>query len=492
MISLFRFRVVVALAAFNLVISSASMAQQANTLTIEKHLGAIFDLADRKDDLWAIEEKTNQYALTVKSALLLDLFKMKPTGVFFPRRVTFDVKDLGDGAWQFETATRFSASIGEKSKAGSMLGTVNVTMARLNGQFDLRPGQSSNLALTIKDLRTNLESKTGSDSYSAERMDMALRESPQPDRLSTIVFDESLHNAHFTALIGSKAHQNVRFGKVDLHSETRGIDYRSLKGKLRFGEKLDMQTSEETVDFPVNSVISMGGYDLALDIRNIISTENDDGVEITDLHLTSSGVQPDENSINRVEIRFSGLSPILRKRSLLAERVFPKSGRFKANMTGFDYRLAYLQVVPISQLGVDNRLDYVTYSFFNDDRVFTFTDIESNLQFMDGELTWSGAFSIGLDDGKIRTASLTIRTRDLERMIAGVPVPGTAPEQAEANTAKFFLYMLKGLAHRRDDGSSEWVIMREIGGVPTINGSTLQFPDMAKLGKALQTAPAAK
>lgn len=444
----------------------------ADSSDVERHMRQLLNTGSVDDEISVIQLRSDTYQMTAKTLRLFEAFKLKPDRMVIPAKIDIQLQDRRDGSWRFTAKNQFASSSTryEGSKRGRSV--FNAKQAEMEGIFDPNPEQESHLQLNYLNGFSETEFETAYERADFGAFRYGVYERPGPDGYSDMKVTSGVTDAIYKKMAPDLvAYLSVK--SVDILVSGTGLNYKSIKDKLRFGDILAMHASEGEPDYPENSVIGMRGYFASFHAKELESTEGGSGLALDSLDIYATGQTPSEKSQDTIAITAKGMSVKGVSQEEALRAFIPEQLTMSSHVTGFDSRLAHLFINTISRLGTNNKLAYLEYDFVPDKKL-SWKDISGRLSNERFAVSVRGEFSYDFKQKPKFDYRLVVQTPDLEKMLAFNRLPARRDKlRGQVQTA---LYFLKGLGKLQPGGSYEWIVSKGPDDKVYVNGNKFRFP----------------
>jgi len=418
-----------------------------------------------------IQQRANAYRMTVETSLLFNVFHADQGTTFAPAKIDVFLEDGENGSWKFRANNALGYTVRPRQTA-SEESVFTSQSAVLQGRFDPNPNQENILALHYRN--SVVESHVGAFSTKQELKvaEYELRERSQADHFSDINASASVEGA---------VKEDVRGNVKDLLFASSAsfklwaehLDYQSLKGKLRFGDRLELHTSEGDADYPTSAVRAMRRFLLSAHLKEFTSLERGMGIGFGSLNIYLAGKSPDQASAGILSVNAGRIALEGRPYATLLKPFVPDRLVLSGKLAGIDMRELIVRVNPLSRLGINNRLAYFNNALLLDQKV-ALNEVSAKLDNKDFVIYVTGGLEFDLGRQRLSRCDLLVRSADLEHVIAVNSI--VAQRDRDVGMVYMLLNYLKGLGDKKPDGTYEWKVTSGEDGKILVNGFSFRYP----------------
>lgn len=437
----------------------------ADVVSVQSHLERILN-STAPADIGVLQQDPQTFRVRVKTGLLFRVFQLEPTVTASPSEASIRAEDLGHGRWRFEASDSFMSTTNDELAGKSRKTLAKAARVELRGLFDPARDALNKLDLSYSDGTYFLAA--GEDKYklSYRSAGLSLEETTGKDRLSRSKVDVSING--FTVDVFEQAMAGQVIGRNFTYSiAAGGLNYRSLKNQIRFGDRISLHSSEGDLDYPSQSVAAMRDFEVRLSGTDITSTEGVEGMRAQQIDVMLSGKVPSDEARTGFKIEAKDLELV----GPLARRFYlpfiPVNLSAKGTVSGIDFRKLYLRSNILSNVGTTLDENYLDDNFAPN-REIKLNGIEGSFVRLDRSIDFKGEATIDLNAMKLAHMRMEVRSKNLDQIIA--ENADRARSDVVAGTLQFVMYFLKGVA--RPEGTTySWTIEYK-DGLTKINGAS--------------------
>ncbi|WP_137156497.1 DUF2125 domain-containing protein [Rhizobium sp. FKL33] len=447
----------------------SSTAASADADGIERHMAQLLNATDRSA-VSVIQTKRNAYRMQVDSRLLLDAFHMQTLGAINPPQSVFNLVRDPNGSWSFDANQSFAAKYWEKIDGEGLSNEIEVGHSAIIGHVD--PVGESRISVSLLDgkLTTDNHGKKSRQNWANREFELIDR--PEARSLSTNQLTERLDNFRLEEDVSLTERLVMAIRSLETSTRLNGVHSAPLKTILAMGDPLTIPLDQNDAAFPDNTVIGATRIDMAFRADGLALRSHGDhaswSVWVKSWAGRLKAEAPDEKAENRITTTIDGMTFATNAAWRELASLFPSTLSFTGSVAGIDGRLIYLLQNPAARLGADNTLNYFSYQLSPNNRL-KITDMDLQVAARDYSVEATGSMDLDLLQQNRSEASLTFRSKDLDRLIAAFGPAGSLSR--ETSSLLFLFYFLKGAGQETDDGALQWALVvrngkAEVNGTP--------------------------